>query len=392
MEQVVIVSGVRTPIGSFLGSLSSLSAPQLGSIAIRAALEKACVDPAEVDEVLMGCVLSAGLGQAPARQASLGAGIPESVPCTTINKVCGSGMKTVMLGALEIMAGQAEIVVAGGMESMSQAPYLLPKAREGYRLGHQKVLDSMILDGLWDPYGDAHMGSCGDACSSGAGISREELDAYAAESYRRARSAQDDGFFANEIAPVSVPQRKGDALVVAEDEEPRKGDPSKFASLRPAFGKDGVTTAANASTLNDGAAALVLASATAAERRSLHPLARILAQASFAHAPSEFPSAPIGAVELLLKKAGLEASQIDLFEINEAFSVVPLLFQKALGVPSEKLNVHGGAVSLGHPIGMTGARLVLTAAHALARGGGRFAIASPCIGGGEATAVLLEAI
>ncbi|MCW5936298.1 MAG: thiolase family protein [Fimbriimonadaceae bacterium] len=391
MPDVVVLSGVRTPIGAFQGAFAPLTAPQLGAIAIRAALEKAGVSPDQVDEVLMGCVLQGGLGQAPARQAAKGAGVPDSVPCTTVNKVCGSGMKTVMMAAQAIKAGDAQVVVAGGMESMTNAPYAMPAARAGFRLGHAQALDLMIHDGLWDPYNDKHMGMCGDACASTENFSREELDAYAAESYQRALRAQEEGRLGEEIVPVPVPQRKGDPLMVTEDEEPKRGNPAKLPELRPAFNKDGVTTAGNASSLNDGAAAMVVASAEWASAQGLSPIGQVKAYVQYAHAPEWFTTAPAHAIERLLEKAGLTLDQIDLFEINEAFSVVPLYAARKLGIPQAKLNVNGGAVSLGHPIGMSGTRLLMTALHELRRRRGKYAIATPCIGGGEATAVLLTA-
>jgi acetyl-CoA C-acetyltransferase len=391
MQDVYILSGARTPIGAFGGSLSSFTAPQLGAFAIQAALERAVVDPADVDEVLVGNVLGAGLGQAPARQAALGAGLPNSVPCTTVNKVCGSGMKTAMMAAQAIRAGDASLVVAGGMESMSNAPYLLDKARTGYRMGNGVLIDSMITDGLWDPYNNCHMGTCGDATATEYSMSREAIDAYAAESYRRAVAAQDAGLFREEIIAVSVPQRRGDPLQVMEDEDPRKGDSSKLPNLRPAFGKDGVTTAGNASNLDDGGCALVVASGDEVSRRGARPLGRIVSYVQHAQQPQWFTTAPAAAVEKLLHMANLTVSDIDIFEINEAFSVVAMHTAQTVGIPHEKLNVNGGAVALGHPIGMTGSRLLLTALYELRRRGGRYAICSPCIGGGEATAVLLEA-
>jgi acetyl-CoA C-acetyltransferase len=390
MHSVVILSGMRTPFGSFQGALSSLTAPQLGAHALRAALEAAGIGPGQVDEVLFGCVLGAALGQAPARQAAKGAGIPDSVPCTTINKVCGSGMKTVMMAAQAIKAGDAEIVAAGGMESMTNAPYAMPSARAGARMGHAQMLDLMIHDGLWDPYSNQHMGSCGDACAREEGFSREEIDAYAAESYRRALDGRDR--LAAEISPMAIPQRKGDPVMVSDDEEPGRGNPAKLPELRPAFSPDGATTAGNASSINDGAAALILASSEAAERHGLRPLARVAAYAQHAQEPERFTTAPAAAIQKLLAKAGLEASEIDLFEVNEAFSVVAMHAARECGIPHDKLNVNGGAVSLGHPIGATGARLILTALHELRRRGGRRAVATPCIGGGEATAVLIEAL
>lgn len=392
MPETVFLSAVRTPIGAFMGALSDLSAPQLGAVAIREAVSRAGVDPTEIDEVLMGCVLTGGMGQAPARQAALFAGLPNSVPCTTVNKVCGSGMKTVMLADQAIRLGDAQFVVAGGMESMTNAPYALDRARKGYRMGHGQLTDTMIHDGLWDPYNNVHMGNCGDLCAAELRYTREQIDAYAAESYRRALAAQSDGRLADEIVPVSIPQRKGDPVVVTQDEEPAKGDPAKLGSLRPAFGKDGVTTAGNASSIDDGAAALVLASSDAAQSRGLQPIGRLVAAATHAQDPQWFTTAPSEAVRKVLDKAGLAVGDIDLFEINEAFSVVAMAAADKLGIDRDKLNVNGGAVSLGHPIGMTGARLVVTALHELRRRNGRYAVCSPCIGGGEATAVLIERV
>jgi acetyl-CoA C-acetyltransferase len=393
MEEVVILSGVRTPIGAFMGSLSSLSAPQLGGVAIKEAVSRAGLQPEDIDEVMMGCVLQGGLGQAPARQASFAGGLPEGVPCTTINKVCGSGMKTVMLGAQAIKLGDSKFFVAGGMESMSNAPYVLDKARSGYRMGNGTIIDSMIHDGLWDPYGNVHMGNCGDCTAAEFDISRERIDEFAVESYSRARKAQESGAFKDEIVPVSVPQRKGEPIMVDVDEEPSKGgDPAKMAALRPAFGKEGVTTAGNASSIDDGGAALVLSSRSAAEAKGLKPLARVVAYASHAQEPQWFTTAPAFAIEKVLQRAGLGVSDIDLFEVNEAFSVVALVVADKIGIPREKLNVNGGAVALGHPIGMSGSRLILTAMHELRRRGGRYAVCTPCIGGGEATAVVIEAV
>ena len=392
MNDVVIVSGARTPIAAFQGAFADLTAPALGAAAIRETLRRAGVEGGDLDEVLMGNVLQGGVGQAPARQASLAAGVPDSVPCTTINKVCGSGMKAAMIAAQAIRCGDAKIVLAGGMESMTNAPYALPKARSGYRMGNATMLDLMIHDGLWDPYDDCHMGACGDATAKALGYTRETLDSFAAESVRRAREAQASGRLAEEIVPVEVPQRKGDPRIVSEDEGPGRAMPEKLAGLRPAFGKEGVTTAGNASSINDGAAALLLMSAEEAARRGLTPLCRLVAQAQHAHAPAEFPTAPAEAIKRLLKKANLSVGDIDLFEVNEAFAVVALGVAESVGVPDDRLNVNGGAVALGHPIGATGARLILTAAYELRRRGGKYAVASPCIGGGEATAVLLERV
>ncbi len=392
MNEVVILSGVRTPIGSFQGALSSFSGPQLGSVAIRGALEAAGVNATDVDEVLMGCVLTGGLGQAPARQAALGAGVPNSVPCTTLNKVCGSGMKAIMMAAQAIRLGDANVVVAGGFESMTNAPYALPAGRGGFRMGNATALDLMIHDGLWDPYHNVHMGNCGDKTSAEFGFSREVLDAFAGESYRRALAAQAEGRLATEIVPVSVPQRKGDPVVVSTDEEPGRGNIAKLPELRPAFGKEGVTTAGNASSINDGGGALVVTSAGYAASKGLKPLARVVGYAQHAQEPEWFTTAPAFAISKLLEKHGLTVGDIDLFEVNEAFSVVAMVVAQKVGIPADKLNVNGGAVAIGHPIGMTGARLVLTAMHELRRRGGRYAVSTPCIGGGEATAVLIEAL
>ncbi len=392
MQDAVIVSGVRTPIGAFQGSLSTFTGPQLGSFAIKAAVERAGIDGGFVDEVIMGCVLTGGLGQAPARQASKGAGIPDSVPCLTINKVCGSGMKAVMLAAQAIRLGDSQVVIAGGFESMSNAPYVLDKARTGYRMGNGVLLDSMIHDGLWDPYHNVHMGNCGDATAREFNFTREMLDEFSVESVRRALSAQKAGKFADEIEAVAVPQRKGDPLMIGDDEGPGKAMPDKLPGLRPAFSKDGVTTAGNASSINDGGCALVMMSAEAAQAKGKTPLGRIVGYSTFAHEPQWFTTAPAFAIEKLLAKHNLSVNEIDLFEVNEAFAVVAMVVAQKAAIPHEKLNVNGGAVVLGHPIGMTGARLVLTALMELRRRGGRYAVCTPCIGGGEATAVLIEAL
>lgn len=391
MNDVYILSGIRTPIGSFQGALSSFSSPKLGAFAIKAAIQKVGIDGALVDEVLMGCVLTGGLGQAAARQASLGGGIPNSVPCTTINKVCGSGMKSVMIGAQAIKLGDAEIIVAGGMESMTNAPYALAQARQGYRMGNGTLIDTMIQDGLWDPYNNCHMGSCGDQTAIHYQFIREEIDHYASESYQKTIRAQRAGIFDKEIIPIEVPQRKGDPILFSKDEEPSKGDIGKFSSLKPAFSKEGTVTPANASSISDGGAAIVLASKNKAEELSLKPLGRMISYATHAQEPEWFTTAPAYAIQKLLKKTGLSMSDIDLFEINEAFAVVPMVVMKLAGIPEEKVNVNGGAVALGHPIGMTGTRLIITALHELRRRGKRYAIATPCIGGGESTAVLIEA-
>ena len=392
MDEAVIVAGARTPMGAFQGSLASLSAPKLGAAAIAEAIKRASAPADAIDEVLFGCVLQGGVGQAPARQAALGAGLPNSTPCTTINKVCGSGMKAIMQAAQAIKAGDAHVIIAGGMESMSNAPYALDKARTGYRMGNGQLLDLMILDGLWDPYNNCHMGNCGDVTAAEFKITREQLDAFSAESVRRAVEAQRAGRLAEEIVPVQVPSRKGDPVTVTEDEGPAKADPARLATLRPAFGKDGVTTAGNASSINDGAAAVVVASAEWARRTGVKPVARIVGYSQHAQEPEWFTTAPAAAIEKLLKKHQLSVADIDLFEVNEAFAVVAMVVAEKIKIPHSKLNVNGGAVALGHPIGMTGARLVLSAALELRRSGGRFAVCSPCIGGGEATAILIEAL
>ncbi|HMS56533.1 MAG TPA: thiolase family protein [Fimbriimonadaceae bacterium] len=392
MHDAVILSGVRTPIGAFMGSLSGITAPRLGAIAIKESLVRAGVSPDQVDEVIMGCVLTGAMGQAPARQAAIYGGLPDSVPCLSINKVCGSGMKSVMLAAQSVRLGDSSVVVAGGMESMSNAPYALEKARTGYRMGNGTLIDTMIHDGLWDPYSNVPMGNCGDLCAKECNFTREQLDAFSQESVRRARAAQDGGLLAQEIVPVEVPQRKGDPLVVDKDEEPGRAMPDKIPSLRPAFDKEGVTTAGNASSIDDGAAALVISSAERAKELGVKPLARIVGYATHAQQPQWFTTAPATAIEKLLANAGLTVSDIDLFEVNEAFAVVAMVVAQKVGISHDKLNVNGGAVAIGHPIGMTGARLVLTAMHELRRRGGRYAVATPCIGGGEATAVLIEAL
>lgn len=392
MDEVVILAGIRTPIGAFQGALASLSAPKLGAIAIKAAVERAGISPDDVQEVLFGQVLQGGVGQAPARQAALIAGLPQSVPCTTVNKVCGSGMKAVMMAAQAIRSGDAEFIVAGGMESMSQAPYFMPAARNGFRMGDGKVVDMMIHDGLWDPYNNVHMGNCGDLCARELNYSREAIDAFSAESYRRSLAAQENGALAEEIVPVEVPQRKGDPVVVSEDEEPKRGNVEKLGSLRPAFDKEGVTTAGNASSIDDGAAAIVVASRAASEKKGLKPLARIVGYAQHAQDPQWFTTAPAEAIGKLLNRTEKGVGDIDVWEVNEAFAVVAMNVADKVGIPYDKLNVNGGAVALGHPIGMTGARLVLTAMHELRRRSGQFALATPCIGGGEATAILIEAL
>jgi acetyl-CoA C-acetyltransferase len=393
MDDVVILSAVRTPIGAFQGALSGLPAHALGARAIAAAIERAGVTPDEIQQVNMGCVLTAGQGQAPARQAALGAGCPVATGAITLNKVCGSGMRAAMIAANDLRCGDFALVVAGGMESMSQAPYLAPGARDGLRLGHGKLIDSMIHDGLWDPYGDLHMGNCAETCAAEYKFSREEQDAYALESYRRAREATEKGLSAGEIVPVQVPAKKGEPAAVERDEEPFKVDLARLSTLRPAFQKEGGTvTAGNASKINDGAAALVLATAAEASRRGIQPLARIVAHASLAQKPEWFTTAPAGAVRAVLQRAGLKAADIDLWEVNEAFAVVALAFARDLGIPADRMNLRGGAVALGHPIGASGARILVTLLHSLRERGGRLGCAAICIGGGEATAMIVERI
>jgi acetyl-CoA C-acetyltransferase len=387
---VYVVSAARTPIGSFQGALASVPAPRLGATAIKSALERANVAPEQVGEVFLGNVLSAGIGQAPARQASIFAGIPHSVPTTTVSKVCGSGLQAVVFGARALALGDAELVVAGGMESMSNVPYYLREARTGYRMGDGKLIDGMIFDGLWDPYNDFHMGQAGELCAKEYGLSREAQDEFAKRSYALALAAQKGGAFTKEIAPVAVAQKKGDPLEVAEDEEPGRGDPSKFDRLRPAFAKDGTITAANASSINDGAAALVLASEAAVEQHGLKPLARIVGYGAAARAPEWFTTAPALAVEVTLKKLGLGVSDIDLWEINEAFSCVTMACTQLVGIDPAKVNVRGGAVALGHPIGASGARILVTLLGAMHDRQVQRGLATLCIGGGEAVAVVVE--
>ena len=390
MRQVVITGACRTPIGSFQGALSTLSAPKLGSLAIREAIKRSGLTPDQVEEVFMGCVLTAGVGQAPARQAAIFAGLPNTVPCTTINKVCGSGLKSVMLGALTILGGEADVVVAGGMESMSNAPYLLEKARTGYRMGDGKIVDSMVKDGLWDVYNDYHMGSAAELCSRECHIPRDAQDEFAAKSYRRAIEAMDKGYFKDEIVPVEIPAKGGTSTIILEDEEPRKVKFDKMTQLRPAFEKDGTITAANASKLNDGASALVLMSEEKATELGVKPLARLVAQASTAQAPEWFTTAPASVIRRLFEKTNLKKEDIDLYEINEAFSVVSLAVTEMLGLDMERVDVHGGAVALGHPIGASGARILTTLIYAMQRREVHRGLAAICIGGGEAAGVIIE--
>lgn len=393
MQDVVIVAAKRTPIGSFNGALASVSSPKLGAAAIKSALEAIKLDPAEVNEVIMGSVVCASQGQAPARQALLYAGLPQSVSAMTVNKVCGSGLKAVMLAAQAIRAGDAQVVVAGGMENMSLAPYALPKARAGYRMGHGQLLDLMIHDGLWDPYHDCHMGIIGEKCAKEHGITRERQDAYSAESTRRALAAISSGRFKNEIVPIEVKGRKGETILVDTDEEPGRARPEKLPSLKPAFSKDGTITAGNASSINDGAAALVLMSHARAKELGLKPLAKISGYAQISQDPDWFTTAPAVAMKKLLQQQSLKVSDIDLWEVNEAFAVVSLYNNGALDLPSDRVNVNGGAISLGHPIGAAGARLLTTLLHEMQkREGAKRGVVSLCIGGGEAVAVLVEKI
>ena len=392
LPAVYIVGAARTPIGSYLGAFASVPAPRLGAVAIRAAVERAGLAPDAIGEVFMGNVLSAGIGQAPARQAAIFGGIPQTVPATTVSKVCGSGLQAVVFGAKTVLLGDSQVVVAGGMESMSNVPYYLREARSGYRMGDGKLVDGMIFDGLWDPYNDFHMGNAGELCAKEYQLTREAQDAFATESYRRAHVAQQSGAFSAEIAAVPVPQRRGDPLSVSEDEEPGRGDPSKFAKLKPAFSQDGTITAANASSINDGAAALVLASEHAVREQNLTPLARIVGYGNAAQAPEWFTTAPAAAIAVTLNKLGLRANDIDLWEINEAFSCVPMACGRLAGLDPARVNVNGGAVALGHPIGASGARILTTLLYALRARSARRGLATLCIGGGEAVAVVIEAV
>ena len=390
-DAIVILSARRTPIGAFQGVLSAMTAPQLGSAAIRAAIEAAGIQAADLDETIMGCVLPAGLGQAPARQAALGAGVPIQVPATTVNKMCGSGMKAVMLAADQLVAGNATLVLAGGFESMSNAPYLLPKARSGYRMGHGEILDHMFYDGLQSPWDGQLMGCFADATAEKYGFTRAEQDAFAAESVRRAMRALQAGEFDAEVAPVTVKTRKGTTLV-ERDETPFTCDLARITTLKPAFGANGTVTAASSSSISDGAAAAILSRDSVARNRGLKPVARLAAWASNALAPEWFTVAPVGAIEKVLKSAGWSVADVDLFEVNEAFAVVAMAAMRDLGIDHQKLNVNGGACALGHPVGATGARIITTLIHALKKRGGRRGVAALCIGGGEATAVAIELV
>lgn len=391
-DPVVIVSAARTPVGGFQGAFASVAAPELGAVAIKAAVEKSGVDPNEVSEVLMGCVLPAGIGQAPARQASRGAGLPDHIPCTTVNKMCGSGMKTVIMAYESLHARPNDIILAGGMESMTNAPYLLPKMRSGQRLGHGQVYDHMFLDGLEDAYDKGRlMGTYAEDTAQAYQFTREAQDAFALESLKRARRANEDGSFAKEIVPVTVKSRKG-AVEVTRDEQPFTADPAKIPQLKPAFREGGTVTPANSSSISDGAAALLLMRESEANSRKLNPLARIVGTATHAQAPAWFTTAPIGAMSKLLEMIGWRAQDVGLFEINEAFAVVTMAAMRDLNLPHDKVNVHGGACALGHPIGASGARIIVTLLSAMEKYGETKGVASLCIGGGEATAIALERV
>ncbi|HCW5353773.1 thiolase family protein [Acinetobacter baumannii] len=389
MTDIVIVNGARTAMGGFQGSLSGLTAPELGAVTIKEAIARAGLQPTDVEEVIMGCVLPAGLKQGPARQAMRKAGLPDSTGAVTINKLCGSGMKAVMQAADMIKAGSAEIVVAGGMESMTNAPYVLPKARAGYRMGHGEIKDHMFFDGLEDAETGRLMGSFAQDMANTSGYTREQMDDFAIRSLKRAQTAITEGYFKDEIVPVTVSTRKGD-VIVDQDEQPLNAKIDKIPSLKPAFAKDGTITAANASSISDGASALVLTSSEVAAQRGLQPLAKIIATASNSQHPSEFTIAPVGAIEKVLKKAGWNAQDVDLWEINEAFAMVTMCPIDDFKLDPEKVNIHGGACALGHPVGSTGSRIILTLIHALKRTGGKKGVAALCIGGGEATAVAIE--
>ena len=390
-EQVYIVAARRTPIGAFQGVLSPLTSPQLGAAAVKAALADSGLAPEHIDDTIIGCVLMAGLGQAPGRQAALAGGVPQKVPATTINKMCGSGLKAVMMASDQIRAGSANVMLAGGIESMTNAPYLIPKARGGLRMGHSEILDHMFFDGLQSPFDGKMMGTFAEATAAKYGFTRQQQDEFAAESVRRALAAVEGGMFDNEIAPVTVKDRKGER-VVAKDETPFTCDIAKIPTLKPAFAKDGTVTAASSSSISDGAAALLLVSASAARQYNLKPLARIVGYSSFAQAPEWFTTAPVGAIQSLLAKTGWAAGDVDLYEINEAFAVVAMAAMHDIGLPHAKVNVNGGACALGHPIGATGARILTTLVHSLRNRNLKRGVASLCIGGGEATALAVEIV
>lgn len=390
MKEVVIVSAVRTPMGSFGGAFSNVSATQLGSVAIKGAVEKAGINPNEIDEVYMGNVLQANLGQAPARQAAIGAGLNQDVPCTTINKVCSSGMKSIMLAAQSIMCGDNEVVVAGGMENMSAVPHYFAKGRNGQKLGDMKLVDGLVKDGLTDVYNKVHMGNCAELCAKEMNFSREQQDAFAVESYNRSAKAWAEGKFSDEVVPVAVAQRRGDDLIISEDEEYKNVKMDKIPNLRPVFDKEGTVTAANASTLNDGAAALILMSVDKAKALGLQPLAKIKSYADAAHQPEWFTTAPAKALPIALEKSNISTGDVDFFELNEAFSVVGLANIEKLGLDASKVNVNGGAVSLGHPLGCSGARIIVTLLHILKQNQAKVGAAGICNGGGGASAMVVE--
>ena len=389
--RALIIAGVRSPMGAMSGSLAGVQAPELAAACIRALVARTGIPPGAIDEVIMGNVIGAGLGQNPARQAAIFGGLPDTVGAFTVNKVCGSGLKAVALAVQAIRAGDAGIVVAGGTENMSRAPYLLTKAREGYRLGHGELLDAMIIDGLWDVYGQKHMGTCGDACAIAYQFNRKEQDDFAVQSHMRARQAIAEGVFNDEIVPIEITV-KGNKSAATIDEGPLKFDEAKLRSLKPAFGAEGTITAGNASSISDGAAALLIASRGECEKRGCQPVAEIMGAATFSQQPEWFTTAPVGAIRKLLDKLDWRIDSVDLFEINEAFAVVALFAKRELGIPAQKLNIHGGAVALGHPIGASGARILVTLLHALRRCGGRRGIASLCIGGGEAITLAVQMI
>lgn len=389
MEKVVLVAAARTPVGSFQGALSTLPAPKLGSIAIKSLLTRANVSASDIEEVIFGEVLTAGVGQAPARQAALGAGLSNATPCLTINKVCGSGLKAVMLASDSIRLGNTKVAIAGGQENMSLAPHLIENSRQGFRMGSVNLVDSMIKDGLWDPYNNFHMGNAAELCNKEYSFTREAQDQFAIDSYQKAQKAITEGKFKDEIVPVTIEGKKG-SVVVDTDEEPMKAMFDKMPSLRPAFDKEGTITAANASKLNDGAAAILLMSETEAKRRGLKPLATVVSYATFAQDPKFFTTAPVGAIKKSLDFASLKISDIDLFEINEAFANVPMAAQKTLEIPTARTNVHGGAIAIGHPIGASGARILTTLAYAMQTHNAKRGLATLCIGGGEAVSLILE--
>jgi acetyl-CoA C-acetyltransferase len=390
-EDVYLVSGARTPMGGLLGDLADVTAPELGAVAIKATLEKSGIDPAKIDETFMGCVLPAGLKQCPARQSMIGAGIPTSTGAVTVNKACGSGMQAAIFGIDSIRAGNNSLVIAGGMESMTNAPQILPTGRKGKRLGHTQIFDHMFLDGLEDAYTGGAMGTFAQKTADEHGLTREDMDAFAVQSLARAKRAIDEGLLTEEIAPVTVTTRRGEHVVV-DDEQPHKAAIDKIPNLRPAFAKDGTITAANSSSISDGASALLLASGSAVEAHQLTPMAKVVAHARFSRAPEEFTIAPIGAIERVLERSGWQASDVDLWEINEAFAMVTMLASRAFDLDPETVNVHGGACAQGHPIGSTGSRVLVTLAHALKRYGKQRGVAALCIGGGEATAVAIEIV